>query len=405
MHANAEADTYTDVYADTHRHTDVYADLYADRDVNLHQHTDRDTDVDTYADADMDTERNADRDLHPYDHAFSHADANADGDGHPHADDHAHADTDCFANADVDADGNPDPDAVTDGHPNRDRHEFTHAHTHVLGHADAARPDRSAATRDRGDLDPATNGYVHHAAHPDTDRHPRAYCISYAAAPDGHGHHADRGNACAECHTLRGDRDAAGYRHADPGAYEDAHRHGDSDANPDTHAAAAGASGGGVGGEPGTDERRESRLLTLVVRNDGDLPSDPMTLINVLPVYWRVLGVSASKGLVSIIPGEVRVVLGRIRAREQILVAVTVQAPDVRSADELCVSLRDGVLALPEICGPLPEVRQPSPQLGAGTAQTEATADSSGPRPHLILLGNTIGEALPGQGGDPCDQE
>ena len=143
----------------------------------------------------------------------------------------------------------------------------------------------------------------------------------------------------------------------------------------------------------------ESRLLTLVVRNDGDLPSDPMTLINVLPVYWRVLGVSASKGLVSIIPGEVRVVLGRIRAREQILVAVTVQAPDVRSADELCVSLRNGVLALPEICGPLPEVREPSPQLGAGTAQTEATADSSGPRPHLILLGNTIGEASPGQGG------
>ena len=39
---------------------------------------------------------------------------------------------------------------------------------------------------------------------------------------------------------------------------------------------------------------------------------------------------------------------------------MTVQAPDFRSTDEYCVSMRDGVLVLPEICGPLPEVREAS---------------------------------------------
>ena len=142
----------------------------------------------------------------------------------------------------------------------------------------------------------------------------------------------------------------------------------------------------------------ESRLLTLVVRNDGELSSDPMTLISVMPVYWRVLGVSATRGLVSIAPGEVRVALGVVRAREQIIVAMTVQAPDFRSDDEYCVSLRDGVLVLPEICGPLPEVREASAQPGADHAQPGTTAGTSGPQPYLTLLGNTVGESSPGQG-------
>ena len=51
------------------------------------------------------------------------------------------------------------------------------------------------------------------------------------------------------------------------------------------------------------------KLLTLVVRNDGELTLPPSTLVDKIPEGWRILGASASKGLVSIVTGEVRVSL------------------------------------------------------------------------------------------------
>ena len=143
----------------------------------------------------------------------------------------------------------------------------------------------------------------------------------------------------------------------------------------------------------------ESKTLSLVVRNDGELDSAPMTLIDRLPVTWRIVSVSTSKGLTSIQPGEVRIVLGSVRAREQVVVVVTVQAPEFQTEDEHCVLLRNGTFALPEICGPLPQVlaRAPQPDNVASSAQTAAS--SVGLTPQIALLSNTVGESLPGQGG------
>lgn len=144
----------------------------------------------------------------------------------------------------------------------------------------------------------------------------------------------------------------------------------------------------------------DSQSLSLVVRNDGELDSAPMTLIDRLPVSWHILSVSASKGLTSIQTGEVRIVLGRIRAHEQVVVVVTVQAPAVASAaDQHCALLRDGTFALPEICAPLPEVLARSSRSGIVAERVRTSAAPIGPVPQLALLGNSVGESLPGQGG------
>lgn len=144
----------------------------------------------------------------------------------------------------------------------------------------------------------------------------------------------------------------------------------------------------------------ESKALSLVVRNDGELDSAPMTLIDRLPVSWQILGVSASKGLTSIQAGEVRIVLGRIRAHEQVVVVVTVQVPPTAgAADQHCALLRDGTFMLPEICGPLPQVLARASQPGSVPSRVQTSAGSTGLGPELALLGNTVGESLPGQVG------
>lgn len=125
----------------------------------------------------------------------------------------------------------------------------------------------------------------------------------------------------------------------------------------------------------------QERWLTLVVRNDGSLVSTPMTLVDRLPLDWRITAVKTSRGLASIMGNEVRVALGKVRPAEQIIVTVAVEAPMSLAAlgDQQCVSLLDGAFALHDLCGPLPEVR---PVLVASRGSAGVAA---APRPALTL--------------------
>lgn len=139
------------------------------------------------------------------------------------------------------------------------------------------------------------------------------------------------------------------------------------------------------------------RWLTLVVRNDGVLVSTPMTLVDRLPLAWRISAVKTSRGLASIMGNEVRVALGKVRPAEQIIVTMAVEAPVGRAAlgDQQCVSLLDGASALRDICGPLPEVR-PVRMANQGFAGVAAA-----PRPALTLalLRDRGAGGQPGQRG------
>lgn len=153
------------------------------------------------------------------------------------------------------------------------------------------------------------------------------------------------------------------------------------------------------------EERHESigvgkeQLLTLVVRNDGELVSEPVALVDTLPADWRILGASVSKGLVSISGREVRVNLGGIRPGEQIIVAITVQAPSAVQPDSAqhCVSLSSAEQS--EVCAALPAVvmaeRDASGDVETGSPEAEAPERGT----EFSLLGDTTGAGAPGQSG------
>lgn len=139
--------------------------------------------------------------------------------------------------------------------------------------------------------------------------------------------------------------------------------------------------------------------LTLVARNDGDLPSDSVSLSDVLPVEWAITGASATRGLVSIDGSSVRVRLGVVGPGEQIIVLLTVRAPDAppKLTGEHCVVLSAGTTSS-ELCGPLPEVldsvaagsRLPSEGAGGALAKVE---------PILSILGEADSQLLSGRLG------
>ena len=145
----------------------------------------------------------------------------------------------------------------------------------------------------------------------------------------------------------------------------------------------------------------EARRLSLVVRNDGELSSEPVVLVDAFPPDWRIVDVAVTRGLISTGPGEVRVSLGAIGPAEQVIIALTLQAPlaPSQARAEQCVSLRNKTARLAEVCAPLPEVRA-GRTLPAGVVfSAPADAAPAGPLPRLAILGYTLGQQALGQGG------
>lgn len=134
--------------------------------------------------------------------------------------------------------------------------------------------------------------------------------------------------------------------------------------------------------------------LILVVRNDGDLTSQPITLIDDLSPEWHVSRVFATRGLVSSVPGQVQVALGRLQPGDQVIITAEIQAPFVSlpSPSEHCISLLDGEQRQQQMCALLPQVMV-SPGHPSGVTQSVTqTVSPSGPIVTLAMLENVIGQ-------------
>lgn len=145
----------------------------------------------------------------------------------------------------------------------------------------------------------------------------------------------------------------------------------------------------------------EARRLSLVVRNDGELASAPVVLVDVFPPDWQIMDVAVNRGLISSSPGEMRVSLGAIGPAEQVIIALTLRAPlkPVQGAEQ-CVSLRNGTAHLPAVCAPLPEVRATQiASTGGVVFSAPAGVAPAGPLPRLAILEYTLGQQTRGQGG------
>jgi hypothetical protein len=140
--------------------------------------------------------------------------------------------------------------------------------------------------------------------------------------------------------------------------------------------------------------------LTLVVRNDGNLQSLPMTLADNLPDSWVVLSASASKGLVSYNGNQLQVRLGAILPDEQIIVVLVVRAPDAPdpAPGQQCVTL-SGDIAWPPVCAPLPDVQMAAVSGGGTTAAPETAASPADSELALSLLGSVGGQPVAGRNG------
>jgi hypothetical protein len=145
----------------------------------------------------------------------------------------------------------------------------------------------------------------------------------------------------------------------------------------------------------------EARRLSLVVRNDGELASEPVVLVDTFPPDWRIVDVAVTQGLISTSLGEVRVSLGAIGPAEQVIIGLTLQAPlaPSQARAEQCVSLSNGAAHLSEVCAPLPEVRAGETLPTGIVSSTPANETPAGPLPRLAILGYTLGQQALGQGG------
>lgn len=145
----------------------------------------------------------------------------------------------------------------------------------------------------------------------------------------------------------------------------------------------------------------ESWQLVLVVRNDGELASRPITLVDAFLPEWHVSRVSATKGLVSSAPGQLQVILGRLQPGEQVIITAEVQAPYISPSSPLqhCVSLLEGELRLERICARLPQVVVPPGRPSGVTPASGQDAMPSGPVLTLVLLENVIEQQELGQLG------
>lgn len=141
--------------------------------------------------------------------------------------------------------------------------------------------------------------------------------------------------------------------------------------------------------------------LVLVVRNDGEVASRPLTLIDVLLPPWHISRVHATKGLVSSTVGQVQVAMGRIQAGEQVIITADVQVPYSAPPSPLehCVSLFDGEIRLEQMCAPLPAVVVPPGRLSGVTQAAGQTSTPSSPMLTMTLLQNVIGQQQLGQLG------
>jgi len=140
----------------------------------------------------------------------------------------------------------------------------------------------------------------------------------------------------------------------------------------------------------------EIRHLTYVIRNDGSLTSSSVEMIATLPVDWRISGVSATQGLISISSGEVKITIGSIDQGEQVIIDITLSPLDANVGETArhCVQLLgDDLDDFLKVCYSLPEVRK-QPSLASGVS-TSASAQISA---HESLLVMTI---LSDAGGAP----
>ena len=148
-------------------------------------------------------------------------------------------------------------------------------------------------------------------------------------------------------------------------------------------------------------EAGELWQLILVVRNDGDLTSQPITLIDAFLPEWHVSRVYATKGLVSSAPGQVQVALGRLQPGEQVIITAEVQAPYVAppSPPEHCISLLDGEVRQQQMCALLPQVVAAPGRPTGVTQAVGQTVAPSGPVLTLVVLENVIGQQQASQLG------
>lgn len=141
--------------------------------------------------------------------------------------------------------------------------------------------------------------------------------------------------------------------------------------------------------------------LILVVRNDGELISEPITVIDVFSPDWRVSRVYATKGLVSSTPGQVQVALGRLQPGEQVVITAEVQAPFVSpsSSPEHCISLLGGETSQQRMCASLPQVLDLPGRPDEVTQAVGQAVPFSGPVLTLVALENVIGQQQASQLG------
>lgn len=140
--------------------------------------------------------------------------------------------------------------------------------------------------------------------------------------------------------------------------------------------------------------------LTLVVRNDGSLNSQPMELLDEVPAEWAILGAGVTQGLVSIAPGQVRVRIGSVSPARQIIVTITLKAPALALADsQHCVALYSAGQRQFALCAALPRVLAAQNGSGRVVVSLRAPAPPLGPAPAMTLLADTSAGQQPGQGG------
>ncbi len=145
----------------------------------------------------------------------------------------------------------------------------------------------------------------------------------------------------------------------------------------------------------------ELKQLTLVVRNEGNVLSDPVVFVDSITSKWRVVGASATKGLPSYEPGEVSISLGRLQPGEQIVLVIHIRAPATSDSVHAahCMRLISTHASVEEHCVALPQVLVVDDFDNTIVSQKSPTGTQEGSMPVLTILDDTAGLRLPGHGG------
>ena len=144
------------------------------------------------------------------------------------------------------------------------------------------------------------------------------------------------------------------------------------------------------------------RHLTYVIRNDGYLTSSLVEMLSILPVDWRVSGVSVTQGLVSISSGEVKITIGSIKQGEQVIIDITLspQNDSVGKPAQHCVQLLgDDLDDFQQVCELLPEVREQTHAIDSASTSLDAKPGASESLLVMTLLSDAGGAPQGGQSG------